>query len=137
MKRILVCDDEPHIVEGLRHLLRDRDRFIEGARSGKEALARIAAACDGPEGPPDLLITDVMMPEMSGLDVVASLRSSDATKDLPIIILTAKGHAQDAAMAQEVWGATVVAKPFDPQRLRELVTAILENRSCPQVGSIS
>ncbi len=136
MKRIIVCDDEPHIVEGLRHLLRGRDRSIEGVSSGKEALARIETACSGPDGVPDLLITDVMMPEMSGLEVVAALRAADVTRDLPIIILTAKGQAQDAAMAQEVWGATVVAKPFDPHRLRELVTATLENRTCPQVNSI-
>lgn len=126
MKRIIVCDDEPHIVEGLRFLLRGPDRQIEGVSSGKEALR-----CIGEEVP-DLLITDIMMPEMSGLEVVAALRAADATRHLPIIILTAKGQAHDAAMAQEVWDAMVVAKPFDPPKLRELVVAILEHRPCPQ-----
>ena len=126
MKRIIVCDDEPHIVEGLRFLLRGPDRQIEGVSSGKEALGCIE------EKVPDLLITDIMMPEMSGLEVVAALRAADATRRLPIIILTAKGQAHDAAMAQEVWDAMVVAKPFDPPKLRELVAAILEHRPCPQ-----
>ena len=131
MKRILVCDDEAHILEGLRHLLRAADREITVASSGMEALDAVRREC------PDLLITDVMMPEMSGLDLVAALRSKDATKNLPIIILTAKGQAQDAAMAQEVWCATVVAKPFKPQELRELVTVTLASNECPQPTSIS
>ncbi len=126
MKRILICDDEPHILEGLRYLLRGADRTIEMARNGKEALQRIAVQI------PDLLITDIMMPELSGLEVVARLQKDPATKQLPIIILTAKGQAQDAAMAQEVWGAAVIAKPFEPQKLRELVTITLENGQCPQ-----
>ena len=127
MKRVIVCDDEPHIVEGLRFLLRGSDRQIEGVSSGKKALR-----CIGEEVP-DLLITDIMMPEMSGLDVVAAIRTDEATKDLPIIILTAKGQAHDAAMAQEVWGTVVVAKPFQPRKLRELVNTMVEKGTCPQV----
>ena len=130
MKHILVCDDEPHIVEGIRHVLRAPDRCIEVARSGAEALQLLD------DHIPDLLILDIMMPGMSGLEVVATLRAGDATKDLPIIILTAKGQARDAAMAQEVWGATVVAKPFAPRNLRQLVATTLETGTCPQPSSI-
>ncbi|MFH0982438.1 MAG: response regulator [Planctomycetota bacterium] len=130
MKRIMVCDDEPHIVEGLRFLLRKPDRQIEGVSCGKDALQRISAQV------PDLLITDIMMPEMSGLEVVAALRGADATRDLPIIILTAKGQAHNATMAQEVWGAVVMAKPFQPAALRDLVDTILERGLCLQRGSI-
>jgi CheY-like chemotaxis protein len=129
MKRIVVCDDEPHILEGLRHLLRNPARKIAVCGSGKEALRSIE------EQMPHLLITDIMMPEMSGLELVAKLRAQDTTRDLPIIILTAKGQAQDAAMAQEVWGTTVVAKPFQPQELRELVAATLATNTCPQPAS--
>ena len=130
MKRIIVCDDEPHIVEGLRHLLRGPDRLIEVTSSGSEALERIEQEI------PDLLIVDIMMPEMSGLEVVAKLRARDETKELPIIILTAKGQAQDAVMAQEVWGVTVMTKPFQPRTLRELVAATVEGSKCPQPGCI-
>ena len=130
MKRIVVCDDEPHIVEGLRHLLRSPDRNIEVTSSGSEALECIRRE------KPHLLITDVMMPEMSGLEVVSILRAAEETRNLPIIILTAKGQAEDAAMAQEVWGATVVAKPFQPGALRDLVAATLEQGACPQHTSI-
>jgi two-component system phosphate regulon response regulator PhoB len=129
MKRIIVCDDEPHIVEGLRHLLRSPERIIEATSSGKEALARIA------EGIPDLLIVDIMMPEMSGLEVIATLRADEATKNLPIIILTARGQAQDAVMAQELWEATVMTKPFHPRMLRELVDKTIEAAQCLQRSS--
>lgn len=129
MKRIVICDDEPHIIEGLRHLLRAADREIIPTYRGAEALKQIEAQL------PDLLITDVMMPEISGLEVVSTLRAAEATRDLPIIILTAKGQAQDAAMAQEVWGATVVAKPFDPIKLRQLVAATLEDAPCRKASS--
>lgn len=125
MKRIFICDDEPHIVEGVRFLLRGADRCIECFSSGKDVLRRIQ------EQVPDVLITDVMMPEVSGLDVVAALRDKEATRNLPIIILTAKGQAHDATMAQDIWGAMVVAKPFEPRKLRELVENTLENHACP------
>ena len=130
MIRIIVCDDEPHIVEGLRHLLRGPDRHLRVAASGTEALQLIE------EEMPDLLIIDIMMPEINGLEVVAKLRASKATEDLPIIILTAKGQAQDAAMAQEVWDATVMAKPFEPRKLKEMVAAVLESGVCLVENSI-
>jgi DNA-binding response OmpR family regulator len=130
MKRIVICDDEPHVLEGLRYLLKGPDRRIETAATGKEGLERVMAEV------PDLLITDVMMPEMSGLELIAQLRAEEGTKDLPIVIITAKGEAQDATLAQEVWGAMVIAKPFEPRMLRELVTRILSRETCPQPGSI-
>jgi DNA-binding response OmpR family regulator len=129
MKRLLICDDEPHIVEGLRYLLRGPDREIDVATNGVDALERIRAAM------PDLLILDVMMPKMNGLEVLSALRLSAETQYLPIIILTAKGQARDAAMAQEMWDATVMAKPFEPRRLQDLVRTVLERSTCPTTGS--
>ena len=129
MKRIVICDDELHMIEGLRFLLRAPEREIITAGNGREGLERIR------EQIPDLLITDVMMPEMSGIELVAELRSDPKTRDLPIIIVTAKGQAQDATVAQEVWGANVIAKPFDPRRVRQLVADILEGGKCPSAAS--
>ena len=122
MKRILVCDDEPHIVEGLKYLLRGPDRTITTARNGQEVLKQVA------ESVPDLLIIDVMMPVMNGLEAIAHLRERPDTKTLSIIILTAKGQAHDSTIAQEQWGAIVMAKPFQPKRLRSIVSSILENQ---------
>jgi DNA-binding response OmpR family regulator len=129
MKKILLCDDEPRILEALRLLLRQPDRHIELVTRGREALNSIQ------NDKPNVLIIDVMMPEMSGLEVVATLREHEETRDLPIIILTAKGQAQDAVMAQETWGATVVPKPFGPNELRQMVTTILEGGRCQTASS--
>jgi two-component system alkaline phosphatase synthesis response regulator PhoP/two-component system response regulator VicR len=124
MKRILICDDEPHVVEGLRFLLRGPDRQIETAVNGRDGLERIRRQR------PDLLITDVMMPEMSGLELVAALRADPATRNLPIIICTARGQVYDAGVAQEVWSAVVVAKPFEPPRVRQIVAEMLAGTIC-------
>jgi len=129
MKRVLICDDEPHVLEGLRFLLRAPDRTIETAVNGAIGLARIR------EELPDLLITDVMMPEMSGLELVAALREDERTRRLPVVILTAKGEAQDATVAQEIWGASVIAKPFDPKTVRDLVAKMLKDSACLQASS--
>lgn len=130
MKRIVICDDEPHIVEGLRYLLRSPEREIVVARNGQEAVDAVSQAAT------DLLVIDVMMPVMNGIEAIAHLREQEANKQLPIVILTAKGQAQDSAMAQELWGAIVMAKPFQPKRLRDIVNDILEGRTSALLDSI-
>jgi len=130
MKKILICDDEPHIVEGLRYLLKGPSRVIEIASNGQEALS--VARNDRP----DLLIIDLMMPVLGGLETIAMLREQQAFKKMPIIILTAKGCEQDNAAAEQLWGATVVAKPFRPGPLRALVSHLLEGVPLPATSSI-
>jgi DNA-binding response OmpR family regulator len=121
MKKLVLCDDEPHIVEGLRYLLRAPDRQIFIACNGQEAVELVVGQN------PDLLIIDIMMPVMNGLDAIATLRERDSFKDLPIIILTAKGQASGSDKAEGLLGALVMAKPFEPKRLRQLVATILES----------
>lgn len=120
MKQLVICDDEPHIVEGLRYLLRAPDRQIRIARNGQEAVDLVVAHN------PDLLIIDIMMPVMNGLDAVVALRQRHGCEDLPIIILTAKGQASGSGIDQSLLGATVMPKPFEPKRLRQFVHEILE-----------
>ncbi|HSW44044.1 MAG TPA: response regulator [Phycisphaerae bacterium] len=122
MKKLVICDDEPHIVEGLRYLLRAPDRQILTARNGQEAVDLVASHT------PDLLIIDIMMPVMNGLDAVAAVREREEFKDLPIIILTAKGQASIRDGSQHFLGATVMPKPFEPKQLRQFVAEILESK---------
>lgn len=129
IKHLLICDDDPHVLEGLRYLLRSPQRRITLAPNGRIGLELIR------KERPDLLITDVMMPELNGLELVAELRGAAATRDLPIIIVTARGQPQDAVVAQETWGAHVLAKPFDPRALRELVGNLLGDAACPAPSS--
>lgn len=129
MKRILICDDEKHVVEGLRFLLRGDGRLITLAPDGREGQKRLM------EQPCDLLITDVMMPNMSGLELVAWVRTQPHLAGMPILILTAKGQAQDAAGAQNMWGAVVLPKPFDPRHVREIVAGMLGSAPCSAAKS--
>lgn len=128
-RRLLICDDEPHVLEGLRFLLRRPNRKITLARNGREALELITAER------PDLVITDVMMPELSGLELVAELRARPETAALPVVIVTARGQRDDVAVAREVWGAHLISKPFDPAALRELVADLLGDRACTTPSS--
>lgn len=126
MSKLVLCDDEPHIVEGLRFLLRAPNREIFIARNGQQAIDLVV--CQSP----DLLIIDIMMPIMNGLDAIVALREKREYKELPIIILTAKGQAFGTEIAEGLLGAKVMTKPFDPKLLRQIVQSILEH--APLVG---
>ena len=127
MPKIVVCDDEPHIVHGLQYLFESEGFDVRVARNGIEALALIR------EDRPDMLLVDVMMPKLSGYDVVRRLRSDPATESLLIVMLTAKGQRTDAAIAEEVGVTEFMTKPFSPIKLRERVRALLAD-VCEPVG---
>ncbi len=118
MARVLVVDDEKDVVELVKFLLeRDGHQVLE-AYNGKEALERANAEH------PDLIILDIMMPEMDGYTVNAHLTENEATRRIPVIILTAKGQMRDVfEMASNV--AFYMEKPFDPKHLREKIREVL------------
>ena len=118
MARVLVVDDERDVVELVKFLLeRDGHKVIE-AYNGREALEKAYAEL------PDLIILDIMMPEMDGYTVNARLTETESTKRIPVIILTAKGQMRDVfEMASNV--AFYMEKPFDPKHLREKIQEVL------------
>ncbi len=122
MARVLVVDDEKDVVELVKFLLeRDGHQVLE-AFNGREALERAFAEH------PDLIILDIMMPEMDGYTVNARLTESDSTRRIPVIILTAKGQMRDVfEMASNV--AFYMEKPFDPKHLREKIQEVLAKSS--------
>lgn len=92
MKTILVVDDEFAIVWSVGTQLQDEGYRVVPAANGREALARVAA------GRPDLVITDVMMPTMDGRELIAALSAADATRDVPVVVMSAISRsALDAA----------------------------------------
>jgi cyclic di-GMP phosphodiesterase len=117
---ILVCDDDPSLRELVRAVLGDRYRFVEAA-DGAEALT-IAR-----ELHPDLIVLDVMLPGMSGIEVLEALNAEDGVDAIPVVMITAWGHADvDAELA----GADrFVRKPFDPDVLSAAVEELLASRS--------
>jgi CheY-like chemotaxis protein len=120
-KKILIVDDEDHIREIASVSLElTRDWQISTAASGAEAL-RVA-----PEVRPDAILLDVMMPEMDGPTTFRHLQSDPATRDIPVIFLTAKVQAADRRRFSELGVRSMIAKPFDPLRLAHEVAAALQ-----------
>lgn len=106
---VLVVDDEPAFREGLRQALKQEGFIVHLAADGEEALEVYAAYH------PDLVLLDVMLPRMSGIDVCRRIRSTD---DTPVIMVSARNEEIDAVVALEVGADDYVAKPY---RVRELV----------------
>lgn len=122
-ERILVVDDsEPNRVL-LRSLLVLEGYDVSTAGDGAEALRAALAA------PPDLVLLDVMMPEMSGYDVCRSLKTYEQTADVPVIFVTAKGEVNEKVIGLEVGGDDYISKPFHPDELRARVRAALRTKS--------
>ena len=121
--RILVVDDESHILQVLSLKLRNAGYTVMTAGDGEEGLYVATAEA------PDLVITDLQMPYMSGTDLCRSLAERSSTQDIPVIILTARGYA----LSDEDLGIgnikEVVSKPFSPRLLIQMVQALLLAKS--------
>ena len=103
-KTILVVDDEKDIVDLLSYNLLKEGFTVITARSGREALEKVTQK-------PDLIILDIMMPEMNGLQVIQELRKEKSTSAIPIILLTAKGSETDEIVGLEVGADDYIVKP--------------------------
>jgi two-component system, OmpR family, response regulator len=114
--RILAVDDDLHIREVIRVALRKAGMAVTEARDGKEGLARFAA------DRPDLIILDIGMPELDGLEVCRQIRKSS---DVPILFLTARDDEIDRVLGLEMGGDDYVTKPFSPRELIARVNVIL------------
>ena len=116
---VLIVEDEPDIRNlTVHHLTRDGFR-CRTAGSGAEALARVRAVA------PDLVVLDLMLPEMTGLEVCRRLRADPTTAGVPIIMLTAKTDEVDRIVGLEMGADDYVAKPFSPKELVARVRAVL------------
>jgi len=103
---VLIAEDEPSILESLDFILRRAGWIIESVTDGEAVLERVRRA------PPRVLVLDVMLPKRSGFDVLKQLRSEAETRDLPVLILTAKGQQQDRRIAEELGADGFVTKPY-------------------------
>ncbi|MGD0566031.1 MAG: response regulator [Candidatus Goldiibacteriota bacterium] len=118
-KKIVVADDEPFILSALQDTLSD-SYSVTTASNGAEAI-RLAQRVM-----PDLIILDVMMPEMDGLDACKNLKRDKLTSTIPVILLTAKGQITDIEKGFKSGADAYVVKPFSPARLIEKVEEIFE-----------
>jgi phosphate regulon transcriptional regulator PhoB len=122
--RVLIVEDERDIRDlVVLHLQRDGYE-VTSAGSGEEALAQVR------QSPPDLVVLDLMLPAMSGLEVCRRIRQEQATATLPIVMLTAKADEVDRVVGLELGADDYVVKPFSPKELLARVRAVLR-RSRP------
>jgi len=111
-RHVLVADDEPHIGRIIKMKLEQGPFRVTLAYDGQEALDVLEAQPDI-----DIVLLDIMMPNLSGLDVLARIRSTDRLKHLPCIILTAAGQEAQHQKAMELGATEFLTKPFSPKKL--------------------
>lgn len=129
MPSILVVDDEPEIVTLLRFILEQDGHAVASAGHGLEALDRLGVSPEDPNRAlPDLIVLDIMMPVMDGYQLNMRLQNEPRAKDIPILVLTAKGQKMRDLFEMAPNVAAYVQKPFDPKTLRELITGILSSK---------
>ncbi|HEY7577083.1 MAG TPA: phosphate regulon transcriptional regulator PhoB [Acetobacteraceae bacterium] len=129
---VLVVEDEAALATMLRYNLEKQGFRVEEASDGQEALTRIA------ETRPDLVLLDWMLPQMSGLEVCRQIRRRQATRDLPVIMVTARTDDQDAVRGLNTGADDYIAKPFSMDALLARIRALLRrSNALPVKGQIT
>jgi two-component system alkaline phosphatase synthesis response regulator PhoP len=118
-EKILVIDDEEDILELVRYNLAKEGYSMEGVTSGEEALAGVKAWL------PDLILLDLMLPGVDGLDLCRQLKSDIKTAHIPIIMLTARSEDVDIVLGLELGAEDYITKPFSPRVLIARIRAVL------------
>jgi DNA-binding response OmpR family regulator len=117
--KILIADDEPHIVAALEFLLVQSGYEVDVARNGDEALARIRS------GRPDLVLLDVMMPARSGYDVCREVRAAPELAATKVVMLSAKGVQADMGKGMQAGADLYITKPFSNRELIDTIRRLL------------
>jgi CheY-like chemotaxis protein len=119
--RVLCIDDEPGVVELISLILRTQNVLVDGANSGPAGLEAMR------QNPPDAVLLDIMMPEMDGWEVYKEMRTDNALKNIPVIIITARNSSFEEVIARERAGVNdYITKPFVPDQVRESLSRVLK-----------
>ena len=119
MKRILIIEDDRDIIELVRYNLVNEGFQVSAASDGTAGLASLK------KSPPDILLLDLMLPRLSGLEICKEIRRDSALNRLPILMLTARGEEADRVVGLEMGADDYVTKPFSPRELVARVRALL------------
>lgn len=112
VRHVLVADDEPHIGRIIQLKLERGTYRVSLVSDGRDALERLRS-----DEPIDFILLDIMMPYVSGLDVLAETRQLPARRETPVIVLTAKGQDSDRRRALDLGATDFFTKPFSPKKL--------------------
>jgi DNA-binding response OmpR family regulator len=125
-KQILCIEDEPEMIDLIRLILGRRGFEVIGAAGGKEGLEKML------ENPPALVLLDLMMPDMDGWEVYQQMKADEKTKDIPVIVVTAKAQSIDKVLGLHIAKVDdYIAKPFSPQELLNSVDKVLGGEDLP------
>lgn len=127
--KILIVDDEAHILQVLSLKLRNCGYLIATAIDGEDALHQATT------NTPDLIISDVQMPYMNGLELSHQLLSNPKTAHIPVVILTARGHTLESSDTDISNIKKVLGKPFSPRGVAELVADLLQDVPMHTLGT--
>ena len=119
-RRILVVEDSPTQAEALRALLEEHGYVVSVAGSGEQALEHVRSS------PSDLVLSDIMMPGMSGYDLCRAIKAENGTRSIPVVLLTTLGDPMDIVRGLECGADNYVTKPYDPGYLLKRVQQVLE-----------
>ena len=114
-KRVLLIEDEPNIIEAIRFILSRDGWRVDTHSDGKTALEAVQTRA------PDLVILDVMLPNRSGYDVLNDIRADAAIKDVPVLMLTARGQKKDRELAEKLGVSRFMTKPFSNGEILDTV----------------
>jgi len=124
LKRLVYVEDEREMIDLVRLILGRRGFEVIGANGGRDGLETIRREL------PDLVLMDLMMPDMDGWDVYQQMKAEEATRDIPVIVVTAKAQSIDKVLGLHIAKVDdYISKPFSPQELTESVEKVLARRA--------
>ena len=123
--RVLIVEDERHIIESLSFVLETEGFEVASELDGEAGLRRLRT------DPPDVLVLDLMLPKVSGLEVLKSMKADATLRAMPVVVLTAKGRQQDRRMAEEIGVDAFMTKPFSNRDVVDAVRRIARTVKAP------
>lgn len=124
LKRILCIEDEPEMIDLIRLILGRRGFEVKGANGGVQGLEMIR------KEKPDLILLDLMMPDMDGWEVYQQIKADEKTRDIPVVVVTAKAQSIDKVLGLHIAKVDdYIAKPFQPQDLLASVERVLQKKA--------
>lgn len=118
-KRVLLIEDEPNIIEAIRFILSRDGWSVDTHSDGSTAFAAVQARA------PDVVILDVMLPNRSGFEILQDMRRAEDTRDVPVLMLTARGQKKDRDMAERCGADFFMTKPFSNAEILDQVRAMV------------
>lgn len=118
--RVLIAEDEPHIVESLSFVLGREGFDVSAVLDGESVIEHLRSERPG------VVILDVMLPQLNGFEVLKRIKSDPSLAGIPVVILTAKGQAQDRRMAEEIGVDGFMTKPFSNREIVEEVRRLTQ-----------